>query len=121
MIKTYHRPLKGRGKPKKTEYNGITYDSKAEADRAAVLDMLQRASVVTWWLRQVPVDIGDPGVDLPYKVDFLVFEGGRIHAEDVCGIITVQKQRRIRQWKKRGPFPLHIIHGKNFEIIERGD
>ena len=118
MRRIYDRPL--RGVPKRTEYNGVVYDSKAEADRAAVLDLLQRGGVIDGWEGQVPIDIGDPGVDLPFKVDFVVTIRGRVHAEDVCGIITRQKQRRIKQWKKRGPFPLHIIRGKIVEVIEGG-
>lgn len=116
MRRIYNRPIKA----KRTEYNGVVYDSKAEAERAAVLDLLQISGTVDWWLRQVPVDIGDPGVDLPYRVDFLVCAAGRVYAEEVCGIITRQKQRRIKQWEKRGPFPLHIIRGKIVEVIEGG-
>lgn len=136
MSTTFHRPLKGRGKPKRTEYRGVVYDSRAEADRAAVLDALVRAGQVAWWLRQVPVDIGEPGVDKPYRVDFLVavratwsvvhksetireIESIVIHAEDVKGFDTPSFRRHIAQWRKRGPFPLHVIRGKHLEIIER--
>lgn len=111
-----------------TEYGGVRYASKAEARRAAELDLLVRAGKVAWWLRQVPVDIGEPGVDLPFKVDFLVAEsvkdydgyGGHlvVHAEDVKGHRTPQFERRVRQWRKRGPFPLHVFGGGNAEVIE---
>ena len=127
----------GRSKTSKynacpTTYNGVRYDSKAEANRAAELDLLVRAGRVAWWLRQVPIDIGEPGVDKPYRVDFLVCEIRRwnfdvsigcdceiVHAEDVKGVDTASFKRHVRQWKKRGPFPLHCIRGRNTEIITR--
>ncbi len=55
-----------------TVYKGIRYASKAEASRAYQLDLLLEARKIVWWLRQVPIDIGEPGVDLPFRVDFLV-------------------------------------------------
>lgn len=105
-------------KAKKTEYGGVLYDSKAEAAHAGRLDLLLTAGRLRWWLRQAPVMIGEPGVDKPYRVDFVVCEAdGSVHAEEVKGVETPQFRRQKRQWAKRGPFPLHVISGKNIEII----
>lgn len=117
----FHKPF--RAKP--TEVNGITYGSKAEARRAGELELMRRAGKVAWVLRQVPFDVGDVGVDLPYKVDFLVGEEVgpgvyRVHAEDVKSIDTLQARRRFRQWAKRGPVPLHVIKDKKVQVIEPG-
>ena len=109
-----------------TEYRGIRYASKAEAARASELDLGVRSGHVQWWLRQVPIDIGEPGVDKPFRVDFLVCEGiwdgergiGHVHAEDVKGVDTASFRRHVRQWQLRGPFPLHVIRHRGTEIIE---
>src|SRR5215475_11708938 len=45
------RPNKYRAVP--TQYGGVRYDSKAEAERAAQLDLMVRAGEVKFWVRQV--------------------------------------------------------------------
>ena len=107
---------------KKTEYGGCVYDSKGEAAHARRLDLLKGAGEVRWWLRQVPVMIGEPGVDKPYRVDFVVCNAdGSVHAEEYKGAETPQFKRQKRQWAKRGPFPLHVFSGKKVEVIEPGE
>lgn len=44
---------------KKTEYNGVVYDSKFEAQKAYELDMLQRAGRITDLRRQVAFVLQD--------------------------------------------------------------
>ena len=121
---TYHKPLTGMGKPKRTEYNGRVYPSKAQAARAADLDLLMAARQVLWWLPEVPIMIGDPKVDKPYRVDFLVCErvglNHHVHAEDVKGFITPTFRRHVRQWRVSGPFPLHVLRGGELDIIPGG-
>lgn len=110
---------------KPTAYEGVVYDSKAEAERAKQLDWLKLSGKVKWWLRQTLVAIGEPGVDKPYRVDFLVGEiepdgSLSVHAEDVKGVDTDSFRRHVRQWRKRGPFPLHVIRKGTTEIIPKG-
>lgn len=117
--RAFHRPV-AAAKP--TEYKGVRYGSKAEASRAMVLDGLQAAGLVAWWLRQVPIDVGEPGIDKPYRIDFLVAESRadgtvRVHAEEVKGFDTASFRRHVKQWMRRGPMPLHVIRGKQLEII----
>lgn len=121
------RPPARRSKynAKPTEYGGVRYDSKAEAKRAEQLDRLIAQGAVRWWLRQVPVDVGEPGVDKPYRVDFLVCMvepdfTTSVHAEDVKGVSTASFNRHVRQWRKRGPFPLHVIRKGKTEVIPKG-
>lgn len=119
MPKAFVGPNKYRAK--KTEYGGVVYDSRVEAAYARRLDLLKGAGQVRWWLRQVPVMIGEPGVDKPYRVDFVVcYADGSVRAEEVKGVETPQFKRQKRQWAKRGPFPLHVISGKSVEVIEPG-
>ncbi len=101
-----------------TEYCGIRYASKSEAGRAQILDLLVRSGDVRWWIRQVPIDIGEPGVDKPFRVDFLVCDKiGQVHAEDVKGVETASFRRHKKQWNLRGPFPLHVIYSDKTEIV----
>lgn len=119
---------------KATEYNGMKYPSKAQAERAAQLDALQAAGKVAWYLKEVPIFIGEQGVDKPYRVDFLVAElvaqchcrtlgqpmrHIEIRAEDVKGFQTATFKRHVRQWRLKGPFPLWVIRGKDVEIITK--
>lgn len=109
---------------RRTLYNGVWYDSAAEANRAKELDMCIMTGHVTWWLRQVPVMIGEPGVDRPFRVDFLVAEpcfnsqAVHVHGEDVKGMETASFRRRLRQWRLRGPFDLHVVGTRTTEIIK---
>ena len=107
----------------RTEYNGRTYASKAEANWAARLDL---AGDRWWWLPQVAFELGDER----YVVDFLVFgrwrEGGRnfwdVVAHDVKGFETPKFEKIRKLWAKYGPCPLVVVkrQGKNWttEIIE---
>lgn len=110
----------------RTEYNGVVYDSKAEATRAMELDGLKTKTCIDggidWWIRQVPIVL----VGIKFRVDFLVCsyipdEGFEVHAEEVKGV-EGERFRVIKQlWKQHGPFPLHVLkragNGWNREVI----
>lgn len=113
-------PARNKYGARKTMYNGVKYDSRAEADRAAELDAMLKAGQVTWWLRQVQIPLGAPGVSL--KVDFLVairnIGGPIILAQEVKGVETERFRVLKKLWPKFGPFPLHIIrNGKTVEVV----
>jgi len=126
--------LPGERKPSKykaqrTEYNGRWYDSKGEAGRARDLDLMKLSGQVKWWLPQVPIFVGEVGVDKPWRLDFVVAEpwympSGRevvyVWAEDWKGAKTQSFLRHCRQWRLRGPFELRIITKSGTEIIEGG-
>ena len=58
---------------KKTEYRGVYYHSKLEADYAAELDFRVKAKDIKSWERQVRVPIIADGVHFgEYVVDFLI-------------------------------------------------
>jgi hypothetical protein len=73
----------------KTEIDGITFDSKAEARRYVELVMLERAGEITKLRRQVryPLMVNDLLVAI-YIADFVYFEGGRETVEDCKGFLT---------------------------------
>lgn len=123
----YRRPFRARP----TIHNGIRYASKAEANRAAELELLERAGKVVWWIPQVTIRLGCP--ENTYRVDFLVAEmprpiggstvqyGLAVHAEDVKGWETPQFAKHKRLWAKYGRFPLHVIHKGHVEIVTPGE
>jgi hypothetical protein len=119
---TFHRTFKA----KRTEYEGVLYDSIAESRRAMELDLLQRAGKVAWWVRQVTFRLGCP--ENTYRVDFVVAEPAPgaanaainalvVHAEDVKSIETREFARHKRLWAKYGIMPLHVIKRKTVEIV----
>lgn len=79
---------------KKTEYEGVVYDSKKEAEFARTLDILRKAKKdrerVVAWQRQVPFDVKIRGTKVcSYKADFLVtYADGRDEIIDVKGYRT---------------------------------
>lgn len=104
----------------RTEYNGVMYASKAEANRARQLDA---DPLVAWWIGQVRLRLGCP--ENIYVPDFLValrsnFLSSVVHAEDVKGMETAKFRRDKKLWKSYGPFPLWIIKGGKIEVIEGG-
>jgi len=62
---------KNKYNAQRTEYNGVTYDSKKEAEYAQLLDAKVTACDLSYWLRQVPFDL--PG-GVKYRADFVTFE-----------------------------------------------
>ena len=82
---------------KKTEVDGVTFDSKREAARWGELRLLERAGHIRGLERQVPYVLA-PGVKfvgakraqpaLRYISDFVYVEGDMSVVEDVKGAIT---------------------------------
>jgi hypothetical protein len=97
--------LPGDKKPSKyrnhrTPYNGVTYDSKREADRAAELDMLIQAGEIAGVARQVPFLL-DGGI--VYKADFVVLMlDGTYVIEDAKGVRTKEYKLKKRLMAAKG-------------------
>lgn len=75
----------------KTVYNGNTYDSKAEAKYAEILDGLLADGTITSIERQVKFPLKDRrgGNRLRYVADFIVIDKkGKEHIIDVKGVLT---------------------------------
>jgi hypothetical protein len=81
---------------KRTAYNGIIYDSKAEASKAAELDLLVKAGEIDFYLRQIPFPL--PG-GIIYRADFLVFTKSGYRLWDI-EIIEV-KGYSNKEWKMK--------------------
>lgn len=127
--KVESRPYTKKGRygnvAKRTEYNGVKYDSKAEAHYAANLDIEVAAGTVSLWLRQVTVPLGP---DFRTRVDFVVImpiwmahfpnENQRVKFVEVKGVETREFRKVRKLWSKYVPFPLHIIKRDKVEVIE---
>ena len=107
-------------------YKGRTYDSKAEAKWASLLDMRLQAGEIDDWIPQVKFPIGP---DETITVDFLVFrqltvdthEHGpawQVWIEEVKGFETKTWLRKRALWQKYGKLPLHVIkRSSTVEVI----
>ena len=87
-MKRYKHKFTPRSKygAKKTEVDGIKFDSQKEAKYYIFLKQLKQAGEVVLFLMQVPFIL--PGA-IRYRLDFQVFYAdGRIEWVDVKGVIT---------------------------------
>ncbi len=74
---------------KKTEVDGIKFDSKREAVRYGVLKLLVTAGLITDLRLQVPYQITINGVKVcKYVADFVYIDQGKEVVEDVKGMKT---------------------------------
>lgn len=92
---------------RKVTRNGVTYDSKKEADRHAVLKLMERAGMITNLQHQVKFDLlpaqreadvqGVGGIvkkgkllerEVSYIADFTYYENGKLVVEDTKGFRT---------------------------------
>jgi len=95
----------------RTVFDGVSYDSKAEATRARELNLLEAAGEIGRWKRQVPVELVK---GFSCRVDFLVFSTDNTseHFEDVKGMETQRSRDIKRLWAVHGPLPLVILKRK---------
>lgn len=95
---------------KRTVYNGVTYDSKAEAEYASLLDLWVKAGYIHAWIRQVTVPLGP---DFKTRIDFLVFATpDEFDFREVKGLETARFKTVRRLWAKYGPCELHVLKKK---------
>lgn len=91
----------------RTEYNGISYQSKAEARYAWKLDQAIKSGTLKFYLRQV-------GFDLPgkkrYFVDFIEFwDDGEVKFTDVKGYMTPVARIKIDQTEDLYPVKINVV------------
>lgn len=103
-----------------TIYGGVRYDSRAEAHRAAELDLLVLSGTIRFWVRQPSFRLGCP--ENVYRADFLVVpRSGGAWVEDVKGVHTAKFARDAKLWARYGPCPLHVIGRGGTRVIEGGN
>lgn len=103
------------GKPKASKYgnvrtvvDGITFDSKREAEHYVALKAMRDSGAVLWFTRQVPFWL--PG-KVKYVADFVVvFADGRTEVQDVKSEGTKTQVYKIKRKQMR--------ECQNVEIVE---
>jgi len=78
-------------------YNGIVYDSKREASKAAELDLDVLAGNITFYLRQVPFDLG---AGVKYVADFVTYlsvhDPDNVFQSSLFEVIVIE----VKMWRK---------------------
>ena len=92
----------------KCQYDGMRFDSIAEAERYILLKDAMRRGIISGLEMQVPFEIvpADTGADgkklraLKYVADFTYYDRkGNLHVEDVKGVRTaVYKRKKRLMW-----------------------
>ena len=89
---------------KKTTVDGITFDSKKEANRYCELKLLEKAGVIKGLFRQVKFELIPKhtidGITIRatrYIADFTYYENGNLVVEDVKGYRTAEYKRKKKQ------------------------
>jgi hypothetical protein len=97
-------------KAKKTIIDGITFDSKSEANRYVDLKLLQRGGAIKnlslqprFMLQEgfVNIDTGKKERAIEYVADFMYDEGDRIVVEDVKGFKTADYKIKRKLFIKK--------------------
>ena len=123
---TYKETYKTKYNSKKTEYNGVTYDSAFEASVAMDLDIMLKAKLIADWERQYKVECmpynvhGEPvsKCKVTHKVDFRVHElDGSYKLVEAKGFET-QDYKMRRKWLLNFWLPAHPDH--TYEVIKQG-
>jgi hypothetical protein len=101
----------------KTRYNGVEYDSKAEAARAAELDLLKRVAAIEDWWRPEPIVLVQGRTrreTVTYRADFCVRpREGPDWLEDVKGVITREFRLKMKLLHEKYP---HLV----VKVIQNG-
>jgi len=116
------RPVEEHARPKyrnkKTEIQGVKFDSKAEASRFVQLRRMQEAGLIEDLRRQVSFELA-PAVKIPgknrmspplrYFADFVYVQDGKQIIEDVKGQEKVTEGFRIKR---------HLMAVAGYQIVE---
>jgi len=85
----------------KQTYNGFSYDSKKEANKAFELDMLVKAGEIKTWTRQDRIELRgeNGGLVCHYKPDFTVYHlDGTVEIIEIKSKATMTPTWRLK-WK----------------------
>jgi Protein of unknown function (DUF1064) len=108
---------------RKTEVDGILFDSKAEAERYGTLKLLERAKQVRGVTVKPEFALRINGTLIGfYTPDFGYFEAGRQYMDDVKGVTTDESSLRMRVFMACYPeIRLRIVdgHGRAKEFKQR--
>ena len=109
------RLVRHKYRAKRTENDGIRFDSKLEAQYYGILKLLRdNTNEVLFFLRQVPIHL--PG-GTKLVIDFQVFwSDGKVTFEDVKGMQTDQFKIKKREVEALYPFEIKIITKQDIKL-----
>ena len=91
----------------KTKVDGITFDSKKEANYYCTLKLRQRAGEIKYFLRQIPFDL--PG-GVKYRCDFVEFwTNGDVKFIDVKGVETKEFKLKKKMVESLYPVIIEVV------------
>ena len=104
---------------KKTECDGILFDSKAEAGRYIELKLMEKMGVIQDLAWQVPFTLikgqrwsdGKKHKDTVYKADFVYTENGQTVVEDVKGFLTKVYKLKKELMKEKYGIEIREVRG----------
>lgn len=95
----------------RSEYGGRTFDSKAQAQYAAELDLRQRAGEIRAWIPEVSLPL--PTSSYRMRIDFmLIMADGSYRWQDVKGAPPT------RDWKLKQDL-VRNAYGIDVEVVQR--
>lgn len=103
---------------RRTEVDGITFDSRAEAARWLDLKALEKAGLITQLQRQVRYELVPKGKDsegkavraVAYVADFVYLDKGKTVVEDVKGMSTPVYRLKARLMKHVHGVEIREVH-----------
>lgn len=87
-------------KATKTQIDGITFDSKLEANRYQYLKLLEKAGEIKgleWHKRFIIIPKSSFGEDVYYEADFFYFEKDKPVVEDTKSTITIMPLYKLKK------------------------
>ena len=85
---------------KKTQFNGITFDSKHEKDRYVELTLMEKAKAIQDLKTQVAFPLipkSKYGREIKYVADFTYYEDGKLIVEDTKSPVTKTALYRLKK------------------------
>lgn len=126
--KTYSQRKNKRSKyrNRRTEYDGYTFDSKAEAEYYKLLKLRKRAKEIKSFLLQPEYLLqeafekdGKKYREIKYIADFeITHNDGSIEVVDVKGTLTQVFKLKMRMFHKLYPYKLTLVKLENGRFVE---
>lgn len=83
-----------------TEVDGIKFQSKKEARRYTVLNLMEKQGYINNLRRQVPYELNEGGsFSYVYKADFVYEQSDVTYVEDSKGFITREFRKKMKLMK----------------------
>jgi hypothetical protein len=93
-------PIHSKYNAKKTLIDGILFDSKFEAERYCILNVMNKAKIISDLKLQVPYEIIMNNIKIcTYIADFVYIKNGNIVVEDAKGVKTPEYRLKKKMMK----------------------